>query len=70
MMATRTKATTEETITPVSPAVLPQPHNSPVADRLARGKALRERCSRKTQADAITPRWWPPCALVRLKRGW
>src|SRR5512136_2291035 len=54
-MATRTKVKTEETIAPVSPSVLPQSHNSPVADRMARGKALRERCSRKAQAE-----WKPP----------
>jgi uncharacterized protein (DUF2252 family) len=54
-MPTRTTAQTEQPAAPVAPSPLPQSHNSPVADRLARGKALRERCSRKAQAE-----WKPP----------
>jgi len=55
-MAARTKAKTKETTAPVTPPpVLPQSHNSPVADRMAIGKALRERCARKAQAE-----WNPP----------
>ncbi len=54
-MTTRTKPKTEEPAAPVSPPVLPQTHNSPIADRVARGKALRERCPRKAQAE-----WKPP----------
>jgi len=54
-MPTRTTAKTEETAAPASPSPLPQTHNSPVADRMARGKALRERCPRKAQAE-----WKPP----------
>jgi uncharacterized protein (DUF2252 family) len=40
---------------PTVQSVLPQSHNRPVTDRLAQGKALRDRCSRKAQAD-----WKPP----------
>ena len=54
-MRTRAKAQTEQPAAPVSPSVLPQTHNSPVADRLARGKALRECYPRKAQAE-----WKPP----------
>jgi uncharacterized protein (DUF2252 family) len=54
-MATRTTAKTKQTAAPEIPSPLPQSHNSPVADRLARGKALRERCQRKLQAE-----WKPP----------
>jgi hypothetical protein len=58
-MATGTKLQTKETAAedaaPVIPSPLPQTHNSPVADRMARGKALREHCSRKAQAE-----WKPP----------
>src|SRR5512137_1095646 len=54
-MPTGTNAKAEQPVAPVSPPVLPQSHNSPVADRLARGKALRERCPRKTLAE-----WKPP----------
>ena len=54
-MATRTPPKTKEPVAPEIPSPLPQSHNSPVADRLARGKALRERCPRKAQAD-----WKPP----------
>src|SRR5512136_59768 len=54
-MATRTKAQTEQPATTATPAPLPQTHISPVAERVARGKALRERCSRKAQAE-----WKPP----------
>ena len=54
-MPTRTKAKPEEAAAPVTPSPLPQTHNSPVADRMARGKALRERCPRKAQAE-----WKPP----------
>jgi uncharacterized protein (DUF2252 family) len=54
-MATRTPPKTKEPVAPEISSPLPQSHNSPVADRLARGKALRERCPRKSQAD-----WKPP----------
>ncbi len=54
-MPTRTKTQVEEPAAPAIPSPLPQTHNSPVADRLARGKALRERCPRKSQAE-----WKPP----------
>ncbi len=55
-MATRTKAQIERTRPRQSiPSPLPQSHNSPVADRMAIGKALRDRCSRKSQAE-----WKPP----------
>jgi uncharacterized protein (DUF2252 family) len=54
-MPARTKAAVEAPVVPEIPSPLPQTHNSPVADRLARGKALRERCSRKAQAE-----WKPP----------
>jgi uncharacterized protein (DUF2252 family) len=54
-MPTRTKVQTEQPAAPVSPSPLPQTHNSPVADRMARGKALRERSPRKAQAE-----WKPP----------
>ena len=54
-MPTRTKPKTEEPAAPAIPSPLPQTHNSPVADRLTRGKALREHCSRKTHAE-----WKPP----------
>jgi uncharacterized protein (DUF2252 family) len=56
-MPTNPKAKTKKTVapTPTVQSVLPQSHNSPVADRLAQGKGLRERCSRKSQAD-----WKPP----------
>jgi uncharacterized protein (DUF2252 family) len=54
-MATGTKAKTVEPAAPVTPSSLPQTHNSPVADRVARGKALRERCPRTAQAA-----WKPP----------
>jgi uncharacterized protein (DUF2252 family) len=52
---TRTKAQTAQPVAPVTPSPLPQSHNSPVADRLARGKALRGLRSRKAQAE-----WKPP----------
>ena len=54
-MATRTKAKTEGPATTATPSPLPQTHIGPVDERLARGKALRERCPRKTQAE-----WKPP----------
>jgi uncharacterized protein (DUF2252 family) len=56
-MPTRTKVKPMKTVapTPAAPPVLPQSHNSPVADRLALGKALRDQCSRKSQAE-----WKPP----------
>src|SRR5512136_1429819 len=54
-MATRTKAQAEQPAAPATPPPLPQTHNSPVADRMARGKTLRERCLRKTHAE-----WKPP----------
>ncbi len=54
-MATRTATKTKATVPVEVPSPLPQTHIGPVADRLARGKALRERCSRKAQAD-----WKPP----------
>jgi uncharacterized protein (DUF2252 family) len=54
-MATRTPPKTKEPVAPEISSPLPQSHNSPVADRLARGKALREHCPRKSQAD-----WKPP----------
>jgi uncharacterized protein (DUF2252 family) len=54
-MPARTKTQTEQPTAPVTPSLLPQSHNSPVADRMAIGKALRERCSRKAQAE-----WKPP----------
>src|SRR5512139_4338361 len=54
-MSTRTKAQTEQPPAPITLSPLPQTHNSPGADRLARGKALRERCPRKAQAE-----WKPP----------
>ena len=70
-MATRTPPKTNEPVAPEIPSPLPQSHNSPVADRLARGKALRERCPRKAQAD-----WKPPAKradpidlLVENSRG-
>jgi len=55
-MPTRTKTQVAEPVAPTTPPLLSQTHNSPVADRLARGKALRERCPRKTQAE------WEPQA--------
>ena len=48
-------AKAKESVESEIPSALPQTHNSPVADRLARGKALRERCSRKAIAE-----WKPP----------
>ena len=54
-MPTRTKEKSEEPAAPASSFPVPQTHNVPVADRLARGKALRERCPRKAQAE-----WKPP----------
>lgn len=55
-MATRAKAEQgERSLAGEPPSPLPQTHNSPVADRLARGKALREKCSRKALAE-----WKPP----------
>jgi uncharacterized protein (DUF2252 family) len=56
-MSTRTTSKTKQTVTPAPTvqSVLPQSHNSPVADRLALGKALRDQCSRKAQAE-----WKPP----------
>ena len=58
-MSTRAKTQTKEPIAPAvpspTPSPLPQSHNSPVADRMARGKALRERSPRKAQAE-----WKPP----------
>ncbi len=54
-MSTRTKAKTEEPVASVNPSPLPQTHTGPVAERVARGKTLRERCPRKAQAE-----WKPP----------
>jgi uncharacterized protein (DUF2252 family) len=54
-MPTRTTVKTGEPAAPASPSPLPQTHNSPVPERVARGKALRERCPRKSQAE-----WKPP----------
>ncbi|HTP08252.1 MAG TPA: DUF2252 domain-containing protein [Anaerolineae bacterium] len=56
-MPTRTKVEPKKAVapTPAAPPVLPQSHNSPVADRMAQGKALRDRCSRKSHAA-----WKPP----------
>jgi uncharacterized protein (DUF2252 family) len=54
-MSTRTSAKTKTPVTPEIPSPLPQTHNRPVADRIARGKALREQCPRKAQAE-----WKPP----------
>lgn len=54
-MPARTTSQTDVPAAPAIPSPLPQTHNSPVADRMARGKALRERSPRKAQAE-----WKPP----------
>jgi uncharacterized protein (DUF2252 family) len=59
-MATRTAVKAKKNAPVEIPSPLPQTHNSPVADRLARGKALRDRCSRKMQAE-----WKPPAKRAK-----
>ena len=54
-MPNRAKSETTAVPAPVVPSPLPQTHHGPVAERLTHGKALRERCSRKAQAE-----WKPP----------
>jgi uncharacterized protein (DUF2252 family) len=72
-MPTHTKVKPKKTVAPtlVVKPVLPQSHNSPVADRMAIGKALRDQCSRKAQAEWKSPakRANPIDLLVENSRG-
>jgi hypothetical protein len=55
MSNAKKKSSTQKTTSILMAEVLPQTHVQPAAERVAAGKALRERCPRKQQGQ-----WQPP----------
>jgi uncharacterized protein (DUF2252 family) len=70
-MSKRTPAKTENKNSTADAAPLPQTHVKPVAERVAIGKALRERCPRNLQAEWQAPakRADPIELLIENSRG-